>query len=146
MSTPVTINSIVDKLSTQQNRVTPLVFNTPLAKKKLKELNKRITALYIEDTSRVVVATFLQNISLDLFTDNELVTLLQFDYSFIENKTIIGNVNTVNLNKPYYDLSGTIINVADDERFNIDETFQFLNTIHSTLSVEFLLSYILSQV
>ena len=146
MPTPITINSIVDKLAAQPNKIGALQFGTTRAKKKLPELKARIPQLYIPETSFVVLATFFQNIDLSLFTDEELALLLKFDYSFIENKTITVTPTRQNLNKPYYDSSGTIINVEDETRLNVDRGFQQLHAMNSTLSVEFLISFILTQV
>ena len=146
MPTPITINSIVEKLLNQPNKISELKFGSVLAKRKLAQLKERINALYIDETSFQVLSTLLQNISLEIFTDEELITLLKFDYSFIENKTIVGTTSYQNLNKPYYDLNGTIINVEDTTRLIIDEDFQLLHAMASTLSIEFLISYILNQV
>lgn len=146
MPTPITINSIIDKLSAQPNRISALQFGTTRAKRKLSELKTRVPQLYIPETSFMVLATFLQNIDLTLFTDEELALLLKFDYAFIENKTVVSIPQKQNLNKPYYDSSGTLINVGDETRLTVDRDFQLLHTINSTLSVEFLISFILTQV
>lgn len=146
MSGTITINAIIDKLLQQPNRINPLQFNSVKSKVKLKELKERITDLYIPETSFAVLSTFLQNTSLSIFTDEELIVLLKFDYSFIENKTITTNQSQQNLNKPYYDSLGTVINVEVRDRLKINTDFKFLHTINSTLSTEFLISFLLAQI
>lgn len=146
MSAPATINAIINKLNAQSGRISALQFGSTQAKRKLSQLKARVPQLYIPETSFVVLSTFLQNINLSIFTDQELQVLLGFDYSFIENKTATTLPVGFDLYNPGYDIQGRLINVSISERLSINNTFQQLLTMNSTLSVGFLINFITNQV
>ncbi len=146
MSAPATINAIINKLNAQSGRISALQFGSTQAKRKLSQLKARVPQLYIPETSFVVLSTFLQNINLSIFTDQELQVLLGFDYSFIENKTATTLPVGFDLYNPGYDIQGRLINVSINERLSINNTFQQLLSLNSNLSVGFLINFITNQV
>lgn len=146
MSISNQINSIISKLSTINSKTDLLVFNSEKALIKQLELKQRINKLYINETNYVVLGTFLQNVNLNLFTENELITLISFDYSSINAIKILPNENVSAVNVPMYDLNKTIINLSFKELNSLNEDFKKLHSINKSLSLEYLISYIVSQV
>ena len=146
MSTTSLLNSAILKLTQRTDVSTDLVFNSQEAIKQQKRLRKRIQDLYLDDTSFIVVGTFLQKVDLDIFTDDELKVLLTFDYSSIDAKSR-NQIKTSIANKtPYYDIDNKIINMPFRDINNINTSFKQLHSINKSLSIEYFISYIVTQV
>lgn len=146
MSTTTTVNNIISKLLSQPNKSVVLYLNGPRVAKQIETLKTRVNKVEIEETAYRSVAAFLQNINLNLFTDEELEVMLKFDYTFLENEHDTSYTKQRNLSKPYYDLDGTIINMSIDEELQIDSTFKELHATNKTLSVGFFASFLTIQV
>lgn len=146
MSTTNLLNSAILKLTQRGDTNLPLVFNSDEALKQQKKLRERIQDLYIEQLAFVVVGTFLQNVDLTIFTDDELKVLLTFDYSSIDAKTRVRSYkHTVN-KTPFYDIDKKIINMPFKDVNNINKSFKMLHSINKSLSIEYFISYIVTQV
>jgi len=145
MPSTTTVNSAIDKLLAQPNQKFPLIFNSLEANKKYTELLEKLTTTVVSDTNVRVLAAFLQFTSLNIFTDEEIQTLAQFDYCRIENSKIVKDLDNQNLNKPYFDLDNQLINISRAERVEIKTTFQKLLSINKQLTLEYLVSYIINQ-
>lgn len=145
MPSTITVNEVINKLTTQPNKRSTLVLNSLEAIKKYKELLNKITTPNVSDNSLRVLGAFLQHTSLDLFTQEELLTLAQFDYSKIENTKIVLDIDNQQLNKPYYDLDDKLINLSLEDNINLKNNFQRLLSINKQLSLEYLISYIINQ-
>lgn len=146
MSISNQINSIISKLSAINSKTDILVFNSEKALTKQLELKQRINKLYINETNYVVLGTFLQNVNLSLFTEDELFTLISFDYASINAIKVLPNESIQTINTPMYDLNKTIINLSFKELNNLNNDFKKLHSINKSLSLEYLISYIVSQV
>lgn len=146
MSTTALVNSAINKLKNQPNRNSSLIFNSDLAVKKQNELKKRVLELYIQESSFIVLGTFLQNVNLDLFTQDELKVLLSFDYASINSNKVLPNDNLNNLKSPYYDLNNTIINMSYLELNTLTNDFKKLHSINKSLNIEYLISYLINQI
>lgn len=146
MSISNQINSIISKLTTINSKTDILVFNSEKALIKQLELKQRINKLYIDETNYVVLGTFLQNVNLSLFTEDELFTLISFDYASINAIKVLPNENVSAVDVPMYDLNKTIINLSFKELNSLNEDFKKLHSINKSLSLEYLISYIVSQV
>lgn len=146
MSISNQINSIISKLSAINSKTDILVFNSEKALTKQLELKQRINKLYINETNYVVLGTFLQNVNLDLFTEDELFTLISFDYASINAIKVLPNESIQTTNTPMYDLNKTIINLSFKELNSLNNDFKKLHSINKSLSLEYLISYIVSQV
>lgn len=146
MSISNQINSIISKLSAINSKTDILVFNSEKALTKQLELKQRINKLYINETNYVVLGTFLQNVNLSLFTEDELFTLISFDYASINAIKVLPNENIQTINTPMYDLNKTIINLSFKELNSLNNDFKKLHSINKSLSLEYLISYIVSQV
>lgn len=146
MSISNQINSIISKLSAINSKTDILVFNSEKALIKQLELKQRINKLYIDETNYVVLGTFLQNVNLSLFTEDELFTLISFDYASINAIKVLPNENVSAVDVPMYDLNKTIINLSFKELNSLNEDFKKLHSINKSLSLEYLISYIVSQV
>lgn len=145
MPSPDTVNAAINKLIAQPNKEKPLIFNSLEANKKYIELTNKLTAVNVSDTNVRVLAAFLQFTSLDIFTDEEIETLAQFDYCRIENTKIVKDLDTQDLNRPYFDLNDRLINVSRPDRINIKSNFQRLLSINKQLTLQYLVSYIINQ-
>lgn len=146
MSISNQINSIISKLSAINSKTDILVFNSEKALTKQLELKQRINKLYINETNYVVLGTFLQNVNLSLFTEDELFTLISFDYASINAIKVLPNESMQTINTPMYDLNKTIINLSFKELNSLNNDFKKLHSINKSLSLEYLISYIVSQV
>lgn len=146
MSISNQINSIISKLSAINSKTDILVFNSEKALTKQLELKQRINKLYINETNYVVLGTFLQNVNLSLFTEDELFTLISFDYASINAIKVLPNESIQTINTPMYDLNKTIINLSFKELNSLNNDFKKLHSINKSLSLEYLISYIVSQV
>ena len=146
MSTTSLLNSAILKLTQRSDTSLPLIFNSEEAKKQQTRLRKRITDLYLEDTSFIVVGTFLQKVDLQIFTDDELKVLLTFDYSSIDAKSRNPSRPTVANKTPYYDIDNKIVNMPFRAINNINSSFKQLHSINKSLSIEYFISYIVTQV
>jgi len=146
MSTSVLMNSVIEKLTQRPEKTTQLIFNSDNALKKQKELKTRVTSLYIDESSFITLAAFFQNIDISIFTDEELRFLLSFNYSTITAIKILPNEALTNLKVPYYDLNNTIINMPFNLLNNLGKDFKKLHSINKSLSLEYLISYLISQI
>lgn len=146
MSISNQINSIISKLSAINSKTDILVFNSEKALTKQLELKQRINKLYINETNYVVLGAFLQNVNLSLFTEDELFTLISFDYASINAIKVLPNESIQTINTPMYDLNKTIINLSFKELNSLNNDFKKLHSINKSLSLEYLISYIVSQV
>ena len=148
MSSTITINSIVEKLLNIPTKAQQLIFNSDAALQKINYLKAKINRVYysIEETSFVALGALLQNVDLNIFTVPELVVLLRFDYTHLENSSAVGEIKCRDLIKPYYDLDGIIINMSDEESYKIDKEFSYLHATNRSLSLEFLASFIIAQI
>lgn len=146
MSTTATVNSIVSKLLEQPNKSLPLLLSSPRVDRQYAAIKARVDLVNIEETAYKSVAAFLQNIDLAIFTDEELEVMLKFDYCFIENTYETSKKRQRNLNKPYYDLGGNIINMSIRNELTIDSTFRELHATNKTHSVGYFASFLLMQV
>lgn len=140
-----TVNSTINKLLEQPNQQLPLIFNSLEANKKYIQLNQRLVTVSVSDINVRALAAFLQFTSLDIFTDEELETLVKFDYSQIDSYKIVKDLDTQNLSTPYFDLNDLLINISRSERINIKPNFQRLLSINKQLTLEYLVSYIINQ-
>ena len=138
-------NEVIGKLLSQPLKDRQLVFNSPAANKKFTQLRAIITDIYIDESNIRTVAAFLQFVDLSLFTTDELNYLVRFDYSRIEAQKIIPDLDKQDLNNPYYDLDNTIINIDLDTRRQLRNKFTSLLSINKSLSLAFLVNYIISQ-
>jgi len=145
MPSTATVNSAIDKLVAQPNQRMPLIFNSLEANKKYTELTEKLVGVNVSDTNVRALAAFLQFTSISIFTDEEVETLAQFDYCRIENSKVVKDVDTQDLNRPYYDLDNQIINLSRAERISIKSKFQRLLSINKQLTLEYLVSYIINQ-
>jgi hypothetical protein len=146
MLTSVLMNSIISKLSSQTNRNINLIFNSDAAVKQQEKLKKKILDLYFNESSFVVLGTFLQNINLELFTEDELKLLLSFDYASINATKVLPNETLSNLKAPFYDLDNTIINMPFYTLNNLNNDFKKLHSINKNLNLEYLISYLINQI
>ena len=146
MLTSVLMNSIINKLSNQTDRNTSLIFNSDAAIKQQKKLRKKIVDLYFNHSSFVVLGTFLQNIELEVFTEDELKLLLSFDYASINSNKVLPNETLSNIKAPYYDLDNTIINMPFYILNNLNNDFKKLHSINKNLNLEYLISYLINQI
>jgi hypothetical protein len=140
------MNSIISKLSSQTNRNINLIFNSDAAVKQQEKLKKKILDLYFNESSFVVLGTFLQNINLELFTEDELKLLLSFDYASINATKVLPNETLSNLKAPFYDLDNTIINMPFYTLNNLNNDFKKLHSINKNLNLEYLISYLINQI
>lgn len=146
MLTSVLMNSIISKLSSQTSRNINLIFNSDAAVKQQENLKKKILDLYFNESSFVVLGTFLQNINLELFTEDELKLLLSFDYASINATKVLPNETLSNLKAPFYDLDNTIINMPFYTLNNLNNDFKKLHSINKNLNLEYLISYLINQI
>lgn len=140
------MNSVINKLSSQTNKTAQLLFNSDPSTKKQKELKKKIPELYIDESSFIVLGSFLQNTNLDLFTQDELKLLLSFDYAGISSSKVLPNEDLGNTKTPFYDLDNTIINMSFSSLNNLNEDFKKLHSINKNLNLEYLISYLINQI
>jgi len=140
-----TVNSVINKLLDQPNQRMPLIFNSLEADRKYIELINKLQAVNFSDTNVKTLAAFLQFTNLSIFTDEEIQSLATFNYSSIENTKIVPDIDRQDLNKPYFDLNNSIINLSRSERIEIKPTFQKLLSINKQLTLEYLVSYIINQ-
>jgi hypothetical protein len=145
MQEELLLNTILNKLVSQSNKTTPLVFNSDPALKKQAELKRLVINNQIQETSYVVLGTFLQNINLALFTNKELEHLLLYNYSSIQSSKIPNNFYTYNFNQPLYDLDNTLINAPSKLTTKIQAEFVKLQGINNNLNLEHLITYLLAQ-
>lgn len=145
MPSPDTVNSAIDKLVAQPNKQRPLIFNSLEATRKYTELTQRLTTVNVSDVNVRALAGFLQFTSLDIFTDEEIETLAQFDYCRIENTKVVKDLDTQDLNRPYFDLDDRLINISRQDRIDIKSNFQRLLSINKQLTLQYLVSYIINQ-
>jgi hypothetical protein len=146
MSTTSLLNSAIIKLTQRSDTNLPLVFNSDGALKQQKKLKQRVRDLYIEDLAFVVVGTFLQNVDLSILTDDELKVLLTFDYSGIDAKTRVRTYYPSINKTPYYDINNNIVNMPFKSINKINTLFKQLHSINKSLSIEYFISYIVSQI
>lgn len=146
MSTTSLLNSAITKLTQRSDTNLPLIFNSDEALKQQRKLKQRIRDLYIEEAAFIVVGTFLQNVDLNILTDDELKVLLTFDYSSIDAKTSTRQKTSVANKTPYYDVDNFIINMPFRTINNINSSFKQLHSINKSLSIEYFISYIVTQV
>ncbi len=146
MSTTSLLNSAIQKLLSRPDNQKTLIFNSDASEKKRLELRKRVPDLYIEELSFIVLGAFLQNVDLSTFTNDELKVLLTFDYSSIESVSLSPREKPPILKAPYYDLNNGIINLSLNNINSINREFKRLHSIHKNLSIEYFISYIVSQV
>ena len=146
MSTTSLLNSAIQKLISKPDKSQVLIFNSDSSNKQKAEIKKRITDLYIEELSFTVLGAFLQNVDISEFTDDELKVLLTFDYSSIESVQLSPSRRSTVIKTPYYDLDNSIINLSFRSINTINKNFKRLHSIHKSLSIEYFVSYIVSQV
>jgi len=146
MSTTSLLNSAIQKLLSRPDNQKTLIFNTDASEKKRLELRKRVPDLYLEELSFIVLGAFLQNVDLATFTNDELKVLLTFDYSSIESVSLSPREKPPILKTPYYELNNSIINLSLNDINNINKEFKRLHSIHKNLSIEYFISYIVSQI
>ena len=146
MSTTSLLNSAINKLTQRSDTAKPLVFNSDQAIKQQSALKKRIQDLSIDDTAYIVVGAFLQNVDITVLTDDELKVLLLFDYSSIDAKTRIRTYQPSINKTPYYDIDNNIINMDFKQINTINRNFKSLHSINKNLSIEYFISYIVTQV
>ena len=146
MSTTSLLNSAIQKLINRPDTRRLLVFNSDASEKQRAEIRKRIPDLYLEELSFIVLGAFLQNVDIIIFTNDELKVLLTFDYSSIESVTLSPREKPPILKTPYYDLDNNIINLSLGDINNINKDFKRLHSINKNLSIEYFISYIVSQV
>ena len=146
MSTTSLLNSAIQKLISRPDKSQVLIFNSDSSNKQKAEIKKRITDLYIEELSFTVLGAFLQNVDISEFTDDELKVLLTFDYSSIESVQLSPSRRSTVIKTPYYDLDNSIINLSFRSINTINKNFKRLHSIHKSLSIEYFVSYIVSQV
>lgn len=146
MSTTSLLNSAITKLTQRPDTAQSLIFNSDQAVKQQTNLRKRIRSNSINDTAYIVVGAFLQNVDISILSDDELKVLLLFDYSSIDAKTRV-RVIRPSINKtPYYDIDNNIINMKLKEINSINTYFKKLHSINKNLSIEYFISYIVTQV
>lgn len=146
MSTTNLLNSAIQKLTNRPDKRQALIFNSDASKKQRANIKKRVPDLYIEDLSFVVLGAFLQNVNINDFTNDELKVLLTFDYSSIESVSLSPKERPSVLKTPYYDLDNKIINLSFKDLSSINRDFLRMHSINKSLSIEYLISYIVSQV
>lgn len=147
MSTTSLLNSAIEKLTQRNDSGSPLVFNSDEALKQQKRLKQKVKDLYIDDLAFIVVGAFLQNVDISIFTNDELKVLLTFDYSSIDAKTKVEKNYLPSANKtPYYDIDNRIINMPFDTINKINSTFKQIHSINKSLSIEYFIGYIITQV
>lgn len=146
MSTTSLLNSAVQKLINRPDKKQALVFNSDASEKQRAAIKKRIPDLYLEELSFIVLGAFLQNVDIGQFTNDELKVLLTFDYSSIESISLSPKEKPPILKTPYYDLDNKIINLSFENLNKINKDFLRLHSINKSLSIEYLISYIVSQV
>lgn len=139
------INSIINKLSAQSSKTSVLIFNSEQAIKQQKKLKSILIVYQIPENSLIVVAAFLQNINLNIFTEQELVHLLGYNYDSIQATKIVANIHNYDHNIPLYDLDNTIINANDLSTSSIRNNFKELQGINKNLSIDYFLNYLISQ-
>ena len=139
------ITSLINKLLSISSKPSVLIFNTDQAQKKYVELKNLITKLYLEEDSFIIISTFLQNVDLSIFTKDELIALLSFNFSSITSDIILPDIEEPNYNIPYYDINGYLINTSFDLVTNLDTKFQMLHSINKNLNIEYLIGYIINQ-
>lgn len=146
MSTTSLLNSAIQKLINRPDKRQALVFNSDASEKQRFEIKKRVTDLYIEELAFIVLGAFLQNVDISQFTNDELKVLLTFDYSSIESISLSPKEKPPVLKTPYYDLDNKIINLSFGDLNDINKDFLKLHSINKSLSIEYFISYIVSQV
>lgn len=146
MSTTNFLNSAIEKLISRPDTNKTLIFNSDTAEKQRLNIRKRIPDLYLEELSFIVLGAFLQNVDISIFTNDELKVLLTFDYSSIESVNLSYKPKPPILKTPYYDLDNNIINLSFKNINSINKDFKKLYSIHKSLSIEYFIGYIVSQV
>ena len=146
MSTTSLLNSAIQKLINRPDKRQILVFNSDASEKTIAAIRKRVPDLYIEELSFRVLGAFLQNVNITQFTNDELKVLLTFDYSSIESISLSPKEKPPVLKTPYYDLDNRIINLSFGDLNKINKDFLRLHSINKSLSIEYFISYIVSQV
>lgn len=160
-----TVNNLIEKLLSQPLKSVPLVFNGSNVERKYLEIQNFISSIdiqYIEETSLRALAGFLQYTPLSLFNEEELLILLYLDYAYIENTTVVSREERFNIHQPIYDIGTTILNdpefddlkssgsqsyndINSEEVLRNPKRFQFLRSLNSQLSLEYLAQILSSQ-
>lgn len=146
MSTTSLLNSAIQKLISRPDKKQALIFNSDASEKQRAAIKKRITDLYIEELSFIALGAFLQNVDISQFTNDELKVLLTFDYSSIESISLSSQEKPPIIKTPYYDLDNRLINLSFNDINKINKDFKRLHSINKNLSIEYFISYIVSQV
>lgn len=146
MSINVLMNSIINKLLTQNTSNNNLVFNSDQAIKKQKELKSIVSNLQINQSSFIVLGAFLQNTNLDLFSKEELKHLLSYNYEDLQSSKILSNEFKYDYKLPLYDLDNTLINAPYYLSSQIQTNFKKLQGINKNLSLEYLINYLVTQI
>lgn len=137
------IQSAITKLLQRPNKKEQLIFGSEDAIKTYNKIKKIATKPALSDHSFLVLSSFLQRTDLSIFTKEELEVLLSFDYSYITGDKILPNKlgNSI----PMYDVGGTIINLDSNSVASIYRDFLKIHSINKSLSLEYLVSYIINQ-
>lgn len=146
MPTNVLMNSVINKLNNQSSKRSNLIFNSDQAIKKQKELSLLLKNFQLSKSSLIIVGTFLQNINIGIFTEEELLHLLSYNYDSIESSKVTNNIYNYDYNKPLYDLDNTLINAPFYLTSAIQKNFKDLQGINKNLSIEYFINYLISQI
>jgi hypothetical protein len=139
------LNQLVVKLLQRPEKKNSLIFNSEASKRTYRIIKSRIKNNSIDENSFLVVSTFLQNTDTSIFSDEELQTLLMFDYSSITASKVLPDKLKVPYTKPIFDLGNKIVNMDYLTITNISSEFLKIHSINKSLSLEFLVSYITNQ-
>lgn len=140
------IRELIEKLeSLKRNKKGTLDFNSPNIVFKEQELKSLVKDSSISLVSVKVVATYFQNISLAKFTREELLIMLSFDYSQLENTNVTTPFsNTFDILNPPVDLEGSILDFKED-LITVNLNHRRLLSVNKTKSLSFFINYLISQ-